>query len=167
MVPPASLTTASAWARTSSTVMVTSRGRCRSRLDGLLQIAAGGLGGEVVGDDLAGAMLLLHQRGWAWRSRRACGDVGSGCRWRRRGGGDGHDGRARSVQPLAGPAVGHGEVFVHTTSLVDAMRRRQGRASAYRAALPGRAVLAGILRLDERAEGAMRRVFGLALVLSF
>ncbi len=81
----------------------------------LLEIAAGSLCGEIVGDDLAGAAFLLDPGqvghgdpdGLAVDVEADVGGVGMA-------GGNGNDGALPgAVEVLAGPAVGHGEVFVH------------------------------------------------------
>ena len=88
--------------------------------DGGLEVAAGRLGGEVVGDDEAGLALHLDPRdvGHCDPNRTAVDgetDVGrvgvAGC--------DGDDGSLPgAVQGLGGPAVGYGEVFIHGNRLV-------------------------------------------------
>ena len=84
-------------------------------LDGVLQVASGGLGGEVVGDDVACAVLLLDPGeiwhgdpdGTAVDGKADIGGVGVAC-------GDGDDGSLPfAVEVFACPAVGHFEVFIH------------------------------------------------------
>ena len=79
------------------------------------EVAAGGLGGEVVGDDVAGAALHLDPGevghgdpdGLAVDVEADVGGVGVA-------GGDGDDGSLPGdVEGFGGPAVGYGEVFVH------------------------------------------------------
>src|SRR5258708_2421152 len=84
-------------------------------LNGVLEVAAGGLGGPVVGDDVAGAALLLDPRqvwhgdpdGATVDGKADIGGVGMA-------GGNGDDGSLPfAMQVFAGPAVGYLEVFIH------------------------------------------------------
>ena len=84
-------------------------------LDGVLEVAARGLCGQIVGDDVAGAALVLDP-----------GEVGHGDpNWLAIDGkadvrgigvarGDGDDGSLpAAMEFFAGPAVGHFEIFIH------------------------------------------------------
>jgi hypothetical protein len=88
-------------------------------LDGLLEVAACCLGGEIVGDDLAIALLLLdpgdvrhgYPDGFAVDGKADIGGVGMAR-------GDGDDGALPdAVQRLCSPAVDGYEIFVHAFSL--------------------------------------------------
>jgi hypothetical protein len=84
-------------------------------LDGVLEIAAGGLGGEVVGNDVAGPTLLFDPGevghgdpdGATVDGEADIGGVGVAR-------GDSDDSSLPlTVEVFAGPAVGHLEVFIH------------------------------------------------------
>jgi hypothetical protein len=90
--------------------------------DGVLEEAAGGLGGEVVGDDLAVAALLLDPsevrhgdpEGFAVDGEADVGGVGMA-------GGDGNDGALPdAVEGFGGPTIDRYEVFIHDFLRVDA-----------------------------------------------
>lgn len=83
--------------------------------DGMLEVAAGGLGGEVVGDDVAGAALLLNPcevrhgdpYGAAVDGKADIRGVGVA-------GGDGDDGALPfTAEVFACPSVSYSEVFIH------------------------------------------------------
>ena len=84
-------------------------------LDGGFEVAAGGLGGEVVGDDEAGAALLLDPGevghgdpdGASVDGEADVGGVGVA------GGYGDHRSLPGAVEGFGGPAVVYGEVFVH------------------------------------------------------
>src|SRR5882757_6096176 len=99
-------------------------------LDGRLEVASSGLSGEVVGDDLAVAALLLDPRsiGHGDPDRAAIdgeadiGGIGMA-------GSDGDDGSLpHDTEGLLGPAVRYFEVFIHGFSLVQ--RWGWGKATA-------------------------------------
>src|SRR5271156_2310518 len=84
-------------------------------LDGVLEVAASGLGSKVVGDDVAGAAFLLNP-GEIWHGDPdgtavdGKADIGGVCV----AGGDGNDGALPfAAKVFAGPAVCHFEVFIH------------------------------------------------------
>ncbi len=84
-------------------------------LNGVLKVAAGGLRGQVVGDDVAGAALLLDP-GQVWHGDpdRAAVDGEADIGGVGMAGGDGDDGSLPfAVQVFTGPAVGYLEVFIH------------------------------------------------------
>jgi len=86
-----------------------------SGLDGVLEVAASRLSGEIVGDDMACSLFLLDpsEIGHGDPERTAVdgeADIGSVGM----AGGDGDDGPLPdAVQLFAGPAVGYFEVFIH------------------------------------------------------
>ncbi len=89
--------------------------------DGHFEVASSGLGGESVGDDVAGSPLHLNPcevghgdpDGAAVDGESDVGGVGVA-----RGNGD--DGSLPgAVERLGGPAVGYGEVFVHVIRLAE------------------------------------------------
>jgi hypothetical protein len=83
--------------------------------DELLQIAAGDLRGELVGDDFFAALLLLDPGDAGQRDPHgAAVDVEADVDGVGVAGGDGHHGAfPADVQIFAGPAVGYVEIFVH------------------------------------------------------
>jgi hypothetical protein len=85
----------------------------------LLEVAAGDLNRDAVGDDLAGALLLLDPGGAGQSNTHgATVDVEADIHRIGVAGGDGHNvGSPLAVEVFAGPAVGHVEVFVHIVSL--------------------------------------------------
>src|ERR1035437_5105444 len=87
--------------------------------DQLLEVAAGDLCGQLVGDDLAGALLLFHPCGAGQGNPHgAAVDVESDIDGVGVAGGDGHHGALpAAVQVLAAPAVVYVKIFVHTSSL--------------------------------------------------
>ncbi len=81
----------------------------------MLEVAAGGLGGQVIGDSVAGAAFLLDP-GQVWHGNpdRATIDGEADIGGVGMAGGDGHDGSLPfAVEIFAGPAVGYLEVFIH------------------------------------------------------
>lgn len=85
----------------------------------LLEVAAGDLGGELIGDDFAGALLLLEP-GLAGQGdpHRASVHVEADVDGVGVPRGDGHDiGLPRAVQVRTTPAVDHVKVFVHVISV--------------------------------------------------
>jgi hypothetical protein len=97
--------------------------------DGLLEVAAGGLGGKVVGDDLAVAALLLNPggvghgdpEGFAVDRKADIGGVGVAR-------GDGDEGSLPDAMlRFGGPAVDGHEVFIHGFQGRRTGRAKQGR----------------------------------------
>ena len=93
-------------------------GAVQSLLDGALEIMPGGLSCERVGDDLAGALFLLHPgHGGQGDPDGSSIDVETNVHRIGMAGGDGDDGcLPGAVEVFAGPAVGYVEVFVHRTT---------------------------------------------------
>lgn len=100
--------------------------------DQLLEVAAGNLYGEAVGDDLAGSLFLLDPRGAGQGdSHGSPADVEADVDCVGVAGGDGHDiGSPLAMEVFAGPAVGHVEVFVHGFSLSSPPLRGKDRGHA-------------------------------------
>jgi hypothetical protein len=99
--------------------------------DGVAEVAATDLCGEVVGDDFAGALLLYNpghvRQGDPDRLspdvEADVGRIGMAC-------GDGDQGSTPgAVERCSGPAVGHGKVFIHAARLVDG--RAWGKPRAF------------------------------------
>ena len=132
-----------------------------------LQVMAGDLCGEVVGNDFAGALLLLDPGMAGHRDPHGLDvDVEANVNGVGVSGGDGHDiGLPAAMEIFAGPAVGDVEVLVHVSSVKGSGEDEQAVAGKFRA---GRAmffrVRARILRMI--AKSSIPVLVGLAAVIA-